>query len=280
MDKTFWNAIIENEYSLPKGHTVEELSATLLSYLGSTDPELRDDIAYMVLINWINKDILTPQQLRQMIMPLQGNLQSGIGESGSDTVFLRTFSALILGEIIDKDNTEHFLAKEEVLDIFEKGLAYLEQEHDLRGYVPGKGWAHALAHTADLLLALARSRHMDSVHLARILSDISSKLMAVDDLIFVADEDERLVSTVIEILNRDLLTLDTICQWLDVIANKERNGHRQKLFEEDTARTRHNMKTFVRSLYFRLVIRDTHFPLTDELIHILRDTSKAFTGWV
>jgi len=280
VDKQFWNKIIENDYALPEGHNVTNLTQELLSHLGSTDPELRDDIAYMVLINWINDDILTTGQLHEMIEPLKANLKIGIGEVEGDSVFLRTFSALILGEIVDKDNNKPFLEKEEVLDIFERALAYLAQERDLRGYVPEKGWAHALAHTADLLLALARSEHTGSEQLERILRAISSKLMGVDDLIFVADEDERLVSTVIEILNRNLLTLDTLSQWLDVIANMDGGGHRQKFFKESAARTRQNLKTFVRSLHYRLVISKTPVPLADELIPKLRETSKAFTSWV
>lgn len=280
MDKQFWNKIIEDEYALPEGHNVTNLTQELLSYLGSTDPELRDEIAYMVLINWINNDLLSTGQLHEMIEPLKANLQIGIGKTNDDSVFLRSFSALILGEIVDKDNNQPFLEKVEVLDIFEKSLTYLAQERDLRGYVPEKGWAHTLAHTADLLLLLARSKHFGPEHLERILQAISDKLAGVDDLIFVADEDERLVSAVIEILSRNLLSLETLSQWLDVIANKDGNGHRQKFFKENTARTRHNLKTFVRSLHYRLVISDTPIPLADELIPRLRETSKAFTSWV
>jgi hypothetical protein len=280
MDKDFWYGIIKNEYAVPAGHSVEDLTAELLACLGSTDPELRDDIAYMVLANWINNDAVTAGQLRKMIRPLQNNLESGLGESGTDTVFLRTFSALILGEIVDKDNNTPFLEKEQVSDIFEKSLAYLARERDLRGFVPEKGWAHALAHTADLLRALARSNHIDSLHLDRILNAISSKLMSVDDLIFVADEDERLVSTVIEILNRKILDLERLNRWLDILANKEGGGHRPKFFTEHTARTRQKLKTFVRSLHYRLVMSETPAPLATELIPRLRETSKAFTPWV
>ena len=32
---------------------------------------------------------------------------------------------------------------------------WLLRERDLRGFVPGKGWAHAVAHGADALGALA-----------------------------------------------------------------------------------------------------------------------------
>ena len=34
------------------------------------------------------------------------------------------------------------------------------RERDLRGFVPGKGWAHAVAHGADALGALGRLPHL------------------------------------------------------------------------------------------------------------------------
>ena len=37
---------------------------------------------------------------------------------------------------------------------------WLLRERDLRGFVPGKGWAHAVAHGADALGTLARSPHV------------------------------------------------------------------------------------------------------------------------
>ena len=38
-------------------------------------------------------------------------------------------------------------------------MSWLVRERDLRGYVPGKGWAHAMAHGADAIGVLAQSPH-------------------------------------------------------------------------------------------------------------------------
>jgi len=50
MEKQFWKAIQDNECKIPDGHTVNSLTPELLSFLGSTDPELRDDLAYAILV--------------------------------------------------------------------------------------------------------------------------------------------------------------------------------------------------------------------------------------
>jgi hypothetical protein len=47
MNKQFWQTLMENEYANPGGHSPDELTLELFSYLGSTNPELRDDIAYL-----------------------------------------------------------------------------------------------------------------------------------------------------------------------------------------------------------------------------------------
>ena len=71
-----------------------------------------------------------------------------------------------------------FLTGEEFLRIKVAAMEYLAAEQDLRGYVPGKGWAHSVAHTADLLAWLARSPHANDDDLADMLDAISRKLLA------------------------------------------------------------------------------------------------------
>jgi hypothetical protein len=41
----FWRAIAKNEYRLPAGEQVFPLVRELSGYLGSSDPELRDNLA-------------------------------------------------------------------------------------------------------------------------------------------------------------------------------------------------------------------------------------------
>jgi len=87
MDKEFWVAIAKNDYAVPEGHTLAELTKILFSYLGSTDPELRDDIAYIVYANWLKREIFTKEQIRAHVDELLSNLEKGIGETESDSVF-------------------------------------------------------------------------------------------------------------------------------------------------------------------------------------------------
>ena len=90
---------------------------------------------------------------------MAAGLAVGLGEHGTDTVFRRSFSALVLAECIDarQRTRRRWLPDDKLLSWGDRLAAWLVRERDLRGFVPGKGWAHALAHGADALGALAES---------------------------------------------------------------------------------------------------------------------------
>ena len=136
MDKEFWATIAKNDYAIPAGHTLNELKEILFGYLGSTDPELRDDIAYIVYANWLKREMFTKEEVRAHVDELLANLDKGIGETESDSVFLRTFSVLLLAEIVHNDNKKPLLEKDQIQTILAKGLWYLDAEKDPRGHIP------------------------------------------------------------------------------------------------------------------------------------------------
>src|SRR5688572_26401142 len=128
MDKQFWFDIRDNQYAVPEDGSVPELTEELFSYIGSTDPELRDEIAYETFANWLDKRRYTPEQTRGYIMRLVINLQDGLGERDTDSVFVRAFSVLFLAEIVHTDNKRIILERDDVFSIFDKALVYLAEE--------------------------------------------------------------------------------------------------------------------------------------------------------
>jgi hypothetical protein len=109
MDKAYWQAIIHNDYAVPADQNIQNLTPELLVALGSPDPVLRDEIAYPILERWLNKDLYSSDELRAMINQLAHNLTVGLGEVGTDSAFLRAFSALMLAEIVYYDLSHPFL---------------------------------------------------------------------------------------------------------------------------------------------------------------------------
>jgi hypothetical protein len=249
MDKQFWMDIREKEFAIPEGETVGQLTEELFSYLESTDPDLRDLIGYETFVNWLEKGFYSEEELRAYIMRLILNLQNGLGELDTDTVFPRAFSVLFLAEIVHYDNQHPFLDKDEVLTILARGLNYLEEEMDPRGYVPEKGWAHALAHTADLLYVLAENRNLGRENLEQILQRIALKLIGPTDWIYIHGEEDRLARAVIAIYQRQLTSQD----WLAIFTPEGGKNWKDSFKNLHIQNSFFNTKTFLCNLYLRIL---------------------------
>src|SRR5204863_453162 len=55
-DRSFWAGIAKNRYEVPPGESADALVRELSDFLGSPDPELRDDFAYSIAAAWIYRD--------------------------------------------------------------------------------------------------------------------------------------------------------------------------------------------------------------------------------
>ncbi len=265
MDRTFWRVIATDEKALPQGEWVAELAPELLSWLGSTDAELRDELAYRILAAWIEREQFEPGQLRDMASKMLANLQVGLGESEGDAVFLRSYSTLVLMEIVAYDNVHPFLQRDEVARVLDTVLDYLGQECDLRGWIEGPGWAHAIAHTADLLMMLGRNLQMGPPELERLLDGIADRLLQPCGVVFVQHEDERLAYAVLNVLRRGLLGRGFLDGWLGRFTHPAgRDSWRLVYTTNGESAARVNVTSFLRSLYFQLILTEEPPPDADE----------------
>jgi hypothetical protein len=254
MEKADWRAIVETDWAVPTDRTAHSLAPDLLAALGSPDPELRDAFAYPILEHWIHNRLYSDDDLRTLIARLAENLMAGLGEEATDSVFLRAFSVLMLAEIVHEDNVRPFLNEAEVRQLLELALAYQAAERDVRGWVPEKGWAHTIAHTADLLWVLARNRYLGSHDLERILDGVAAVLLA-SSAPFLCDEDERLAQPVVAALRRGLLAPAFITAWLGRLADPaDRASWAESFLIGQDLAPRLNVKQFLRSVYLQLTL--------------------------
>ena len=254
MERSFWREVIDNRYRLPEGYTLEEsleeLTVELVGYLSSTDPELRDSFAYNVLARWIIiYGHYNSNELRTMIEWLLPGLGTGLGEQNTDTVFLRSYAALILSLIAYRDVQTNFLEDAEVRSLLDRARHYLLAEQDLRGYVPEKGWANACGNCADLLKYLARNPLLEVPDLTRILDSISDKLTSTTSVVHQHDEDDRLAQVVLSVLRRDMMTVYELTNWLNRFLDWKNSQGDTQVFNEVYQITYHNIKGFLRSLF-------------------------------
>jgi hypothetical protein len=213
-DKPFWRAIIENKYQIPPNEKPFALARELSNYLASTDPELRDDLAYTILTVWIvRRQQFSPGELLQLEEGWTASLRSAIGETGTDSVFRRSFSALCLSSLAERELKTPFLGEARYRKLLDSAIIYLGDEKDLRGFDATKGWIHATAHTADLLAALAANSLLTRRDQATVLKAIAARFSTADT-VFTYGEQDRLANVVSVIAARPDFDSDAFQKWL------------------------------------------------------------------
>lgn len=256
--------IVESDYAVPAERTLDELTPLLLSALGAPDPEIREP-APEILDVWIERGMYSPTRMRSITNRLLDNLEIGLGEQGTDAVFLRTFSLLVLTSIISRDITSPFLEHGEVVVILDRVLHYSRTERDLRGYIQELGWAHSVAHTGDVLWVLASHPALDEGHLERVLADVAHMVAPPISHVYLHNEEERLAHAVVGVLSRHALTGDTVDAWFDRLGAP--NGQCldfDALSDDLCAVQRHNTLAFLRALYLQ-INGTTPWPVPDGL---------------
>ncbi len=198
--------------AVPVEQPLNELTAELVTMLGSANPVERDEVAYPVLASWL-ADGVYDDLLVGFGDSIADGLQPGLGDPESDGVFRRSFSALILTDCVTRDNVAHVLPVDAVLSWADRAIGWYTRERDLRGWVPAKGWAHTVAHGADLLGALAQSRHIHGTHLRVLLDVIAERVQAPAPAAFTDGEDDRLAAAVLAILQRNLVDAEHLDAW-------------------------------------------------------------------
>lgn len=269
--KEYLRSIAENDFSPRENTDLYPVALEMMDHIGSPDSELRDNLIYSTFNNWISKKkLFTGEQLRQLLhISLDDqHLFYLIGEAGTDSVFTRSFSVLLLPLVLINHRGNPFLSKAEISIIKNRLIEYINAEMDVRGFVSGKGWAHAVAHSGDALDDLAQCGEMDAADLLEIIDCISGK-MSFDDSPYIHDEDERMVTAVVSVMQRQLLDDEKIGEWIRelVMLAKEKRPF-------STSFRQRNIRQFLRSLYFRLYSKDsvskTSQVLADALVEINR----------
>ncbi len=142
-------------------------------------------------------------------------LTAGVGENGTDCVFRRSFSVLVLAECLERDNVQHLLPSAKVFDWGDRIASWYLREKDTRGYVPGKGWAHAIAHGADAIGVLGQSPHLAANELDRAASTCwPTACSLTDDGPLLAGEPDRMAHAAMQILRRNVVSLEVLEPWI------------------------------------------------------------------
>jgi hypothetical protein len=214
-NKEFLISIVENDYVLPDHISLFEFAMALLPNFGSTDGELRDDLSYMILASSIiDKQKLTTRQLQTLLETVldKDHLFWHIGETNTDSIFMRSFSALIVAAILFSDARDRLFDEPIIRRTKKALLQYAQQENDWRGYVEGKGWAHTMAHLSNALDECAQHPYMEEIDRKEILTQLS-KLVTLPVTLY-REEDMHQARIAYHIILGHQLDDDFLGEWL------------------------------------------------------------------
>lgn len=254
MSESYWQSVISAGMHVPPDRSLDELTIELVDMLGHPNMKVRDDIAYPVLATWIQGGEYD-HLLRGFGNGISPGLTNGLGSDGDDSVLRRSFTALVLAEVVARDNDEELLYERTVLNWGDQATSWLVRERDLRGWIPDRGWAHAIAHGADLLGVLARSRYFGSLELTVLLDVVGDRLLTPTEHVLRHGEDDRLAYAVMAILHRDLVGLNVLEPWLARLgAGVQTPRTRGQGHVEWPTHAAHNTSAFLRALYVQLAL--------------------------
>ncbi|MDP9701475.1 DUF2785 domain-containing protein [Paenibacillus polysaccharolyticus] len=238
--------IRENQYQAQSDAFV--LIQEMLHNIGTVDAQLRDELIYTTLSHWIPGLSLTTSKLEHILTTVldRDHLLYGLGETHSDSVFTRSFSMLVIPLLFMRHAASPFLSSERIHQIKDVVFHNVREEKDYRGYDETKGWAHAVAHAADVLEDLAQYNELDEADLSTML-DLVYEKMTISERVYSDGEDERMITPVMCILDRNILSQASVQQWIQRFGTVENESEFLPAF-----RQKNNIKNFLKSLYFRI----------------------------
>ena len=272
MSGSYWQQVLARGLAVPSDRPLDDLTAELTRMLGDPDPALRDGTAYPALTTWVDRGVYD-DLLAGLGDGLAMGLLVGLGEQGTDTVFRRSFSALVLGECIARDNVRPLLPGGKILEWGDRIATWVLRERDLRGYVPGKGWAHAIAHGADTLATLASSPHLATPELTVVLDVIADRVLMRSDRVFTSGEPDRLAIATMNVLRRNVVPLRVLEPWVARLAAAA--GVRASYEDSDPYLLCGNAQAFLRALYLQLSLGQRPPQVRSDLLLVVVDALKS-----
>lgn len=228
-----------------------ELLSKMIENIGSVDPVLRDQVIYTAFWKLVSTNRLNKNQLEYVLTTLleQEKLLMGIEQSPSDQVFTRSFTSLVFAAVLFYDSKNPSIDHKIVREVMEQTFKYMLKEKDVRGYVEGKGWAHAAAHAADLLDSIVQ-------HPLSTEDDARQVLQAIAHFLMIArgyqDEEEECLARAYVMLTKHHLTEQELVGWLLTVERKVKDGFSSYTDELQSYYSQVAFKKFLQSVYFLL----------------------------
>lgn len=250
------------------------LALQLVPCLGSPNSELRDRIGYEFLTYWLRGKELTDTTRHELLRQLSARIDVQPESTLSDAAFSRSFSALILAELMRSDAEQAFMSAVERDELFRLAVQALARENDYRGLEPDVGWVHPVAHQADLLWRFALHPETSAIQAQAILESIRNKA-ATTSASYRFNEGDRLARSVSTVVSRELVDTDSFQQWLSTFEKPRSMNDWEDAYQSLHGMAElHNSKQFLRALRDQLADAEIDESIQDALNSLLQQFSQ------
>ena len=177
----------------------------------------------------------------------------------------RSFSALVLAELMRSDAASPFMSTTEREQLLKAAASALETETDFRGLDEQLGWVHPVAHTADLLWRFALHPATTRAQADLLLTAVRARV-APAGVAYAFNESDRLARVISTLIRRELVEPAVITEWLASFSRPQSGERWSSAFQSVAGmRELHNTKQFLRALSDQLAGEDIDAGIATEL---------------
>ena len=239
-------------FAIADGAERDALALALLPCLADPDPALRDGVAFEALAHWMRGEGLSAAGRRTILGALLPHLGPAAAAAGTeeDAGFRAPFAALVLAEVARTDRLEPFLDGAERERLVAAAATYLAGVRDHRGFDPGVGWRHGVAHGADLATQLVLNPALGRPELDRLLAAVAAQVAPAGEHFYVYGEGGRLARPVWFAAARGLHSAEDWSAWLARLTDPAPLASWGDAFSSQAGLARrHNTTAFLHALY-------------------------------
>ncbi|MDR7268274.1 hypothetical protein J2X20_000903 [Pelomonas saccharophila] len=217
---------------------IQQQAVALLPCLGHADPTLRDDIAFEQIAAWARDGKLQAATLQRLRSDLVAVLDAKPDAAGVH----QPFAVLTLAEVARADRLKPFMTAEQRSGLVEQATRFLAGVRDYRGFIPGEGWRHGVAHGADLALQLGMNEALSAAQRQALLDAVSSQVLADHRHAYRFGEGNRLARAALQLQLRLKPDEAAVQAWLNGLLQPLKSA---QAWDETALTDLHNLREFL-----------------------------------
>ncbi|GGW87236.1 DUF2785 domain-containing protein [Alteromonas halophila] len=224
----------------------QALALQLRHCLASPEPDIRDELAYGLLSQWMRDTQLTETTRQRLFSELVNDI--AVNTPSDKNVYL-PFAVLTLSEVVRTDRINSFLSDEQREMAIHTVAKHLNTLSDYRGFSEDVGWRHAVAHSADVYLQMALNPAVSNRQLKAMAESVSGQINPSQHHFYHYGEPQRLARATAYLMLRETIPVTFWQSWLAEIASPSPFASWQDVYRSDRGLAkRHNTRAFLLEL--------------------------------